>query len=57
MKIYKDLYKRITSTENLFEAWSIFKRDKRNRLDVEAFEKNVEQEIFRLGELNKENSC
>src|SRR3989344_233604 len=49
MKVYKDLYKRITSTENLFEAWNIFKRDKRNRPDVEAFEKNVEYEIFKLG--------
>jgi retron-type reverse transcriptase len=48
MKVYKDLYGRITSTENLFEAWDIFKRDKRNRLDVQAFEKNVEPEIFKL---------
>jgi len=49
MKVYKNLYNRIISTENLFEAWNIFKRDKRNRQDVEAFEKNVEYEIFKLG--------
>ena len=49
MKIYKNLYGRIISTENLFEAWSIFKRDKRNRPDVEAFEKNVEYELFKFG--------
>ncbi len=49
MKVYKNLYRQITSTENLFEAWSIFKRDKRNRPDVEVFEKNVEYELFKLG--------
>ena len=49
MKVYKNLYNRIISTVNLFEAWNIFKRDKRNRQDVEAFEKNVEYEIFKLG--------
>ncbi len=49
MKVYKDLYRRIISIENLFEAWNVFKRDKRNRPDVEAFEKNVESEIFELG--------
>lgn len=49
MKFYKNLYRQITSTENLFEAWDVFKRDKRKRPDVEAFEKNVEYEIFKLG--------
>lgn len=48
MKVYKNLYEQITSTENLFEAWNIFKRDKRNRPDVEVFEKNIECEIFKL---------
>lgn len=48
MKVYKNLYRLITSPENLFEAWDIFKRDKRNRPDVEAFEKNSEREIFIL---------
>ena len=49
MKVYKHLYDRIISTENLFEAWNMFKRDKRNRPDVEAFEKNAEYELFKLG--------
>ncbi|MBI4065823.1 hypothetical protein HY412_01350 [Candidatus Kaiserbacteria bacterium] len=48
MKIYRNLYGLISSPQNLFEAWEIFKRDKRNRPDVEAFEKNIEQEIFKL---------
>ncbi len=48
MKVYKDLYGSITSPENLFEAWDIFKRDKRGKPDVAAFEQNVEYELFKL---------
>jgi retron-type reverse transcriptase len=56
MKIYRNLYNQIISPENLFEAWDIFKSDKRNKPDVQAFEKNSEQEIFKLsGELRSKN--
>lgn len=48
MKVYRNLYEKIISIENLFEAWNVFRRDKRNRPDVEAFEKDVEYEIFEL---------
>ncbi|MDD3531410.1 MAG: reverse transcriptase/maturase family protein [Candidatus Pacebacteria bacterium] len=48
MKVYRNLFESIISTENLFEAWDVFKRDKRNRPDVERFEKNIEQEVFNL---------
>ena len=48
MKLYRNLYESIISTRNLFEAWEIFKHNKRNRPDVEAFEKNIEREIFKL---------
>ena len=48
MKIYKDLYPLIISAENLFAAWEIFKRDKRNKPDVAEFEENVERHIFQL---------
>ena len=48
MKIYKDLYRLIISAENLFAAWEIFKRDKRNKPDVAKFEQKVEQHIFQL---------
>lgn len=48
MKVYRDLYRQITSPEKLFEAWGIFKRDKRNKPDVMQFEKQLEQNIFRL---------
>jgi RNA-directed DNA polymerase len=48
MKVYRNLYELITSTENLFEAWDVFKRGKRNKPDVAAFEKNLEPEMFKL---------
>jgi len=48
MKIYKDIYPLIISAENLFAAWEIFKRDKRNKPDVMETEQNIEQEIFKL---------
>lgn len=52
MKVYRNLFESIISTENLFAAWDTFRRDKRNKPDVEAFGKNVEQELFQLaGEL------
>ncbi len=48
MKMYKDLYRLIISAENLFAAWEVFKRDKRNKPDVAEFEQKVEQHIFQL---------
>ena len=56
MKIYRNIYKLIISPENLFEAWEIFKHDKRNRPDVEAFEKNVEREILKLARKLRDKS-
>lgn len=48
MKVYKSIFRLIISPENLFLAWEMFKRDKRNKPDVMMFEKNLEQNIFRL---------
>lgn len=48
MKIYKNLFEKIISPENLFSAWDAFKSDKRNRRDVQAFEWNLEENIFQL---------
>ena len=36
------------SPDNLFAAWEIFKRDKRNKPDVAEFEQRIEQHIFQL---------
>lgn len=38
----------MTSPERLFDAWSTFKKGKRNRLDVQEFERRVEENIFEL---------
>ncbi len=48
MKIYKNLFDHIISPENLFEAWDAFKSDKRNKWDVMAFERHLEEHIFKL---------
>ena len=48
MKIYKNLFEQIISPENLFTAWDKFKKDKRNKRDVQAFEFRLEQNIFGL---------
>lgn len=48
MKVYRNLYERITAPENLFAAWDVFKSDKRNKPDVIEFEKDVERELFQL---------
>ncbi len=48
MRIYKNLFSQITALENLFAAWDEFKKDKRNKKDVQAFEFRLEQNIFEL---------
>jgi len=48
MKIYRNIFKHIISLENLFSAWDSFKRDKGSKRDVQAFEWNLEQNIFKL---------
>lgn len=48
MKIYKNLFEKIVSIENIFEAWNEFKADKRNRFDVQVFELRLEDNLFQL---------
>ncbi|HKZ42592.1 MAG TPA: reverse transcriptase domain-containing protein, partial [Candidatus Hodarchaeales archaeon] len=48
MRVYTILFNKIADAENLFSAWDEFKCGKRNRLDVLAFEENLEQNIFAL---------
>jgi retron-type reverse transcriptase len=48
MKLSKNTYQLIIAPENLFAAWNIFKRDKRNRSDVAVFEHHLEEHIFQL---------
>ena len=42
------LYKKITSTRNLFQAWKEFRKGKGNKKDVLQFEYHLEQNIFQL---------
>lgn len=48
MKIYKDIFEKIVSPENLFSAWNKFKSDKGKKKDVQRFEWELEQNIFQL---------
>ncbi len=48
MKIYKNLFEKITSLENLFGAWDEFKKGKCHKKDVQEFEFHLEQNIFKL---------
>lgn len=43
-------YLELISIKNLFQAWNEFKRDKRKRKDVQAFERNLEDSLFNLYE-------
>lgn len=48
MKVYKNIFDRIISIENLFAAWDAFKSDKRSRKDVQVFELRIEENLFEL---------
>ena len=48
MKIYHGLFNSIISPENLFSAWDVFKKGKLSKPDVQRFEWNLEENIFKL---------
>jgi len=48
MKVVKNIFNQIVSSESLFAAWDTFKRDKQQKKDVLRFEWNLEGHIFRL---------
>lgn len=48
MKIYKNIFDRMVSPENLFSAWDKFKSDKQKKRDVQYFEWRLEENIFQL---------
>ncbi|MCG2687077.1 reverse transcriptase/maturase family protein [Candidatus Parcubacteria bacterium] len=50
MKIYKNIFKDIISMENLLLGWDEFKKGKREKLDVQKFELNLENNLFTLHE-------
>jgi len=44
------MFDAIVGTENLFAAWREFRRGKRSKPDVQAFERCLEDEVFQLHE-------
>ena len=44
------MFDKIISLENLFDAWTEFKKEKANKKDVAEFEINLEDHIFKLHE-------
>lgn len=50
MKIFHNLCPSIISLENLFESWHEFAKGKRGKLDVQIFERNLENNLFQLHE-------
>ena len=48
MRIYKNIFDKIISLENLFSAWDKFKSDKQKKRDVQKFEWRLEENIFQL---------
>lgn len=48
MKIYRNIFDRIISPENLFSAWDNFKIGKQKKKDVRQFEWELEKNIFQL---------
>lgn len=51
-----EIYSNIISIENLFKAWSEFKKGKRNRKDVQVFERYLEDNLFLLHEQLREKA-
>lgn len=48
MKIYRNLFYNMVSMENVLKAWDEFKKEKREKLDVQIFEMRLEDNLFRL---------
>lgn len=48
--MHNNLFNEIISLENLFLAWDNFKRGKSSRIDIQAFEMELEENIFALHE-------
>lgn len=48
METHNNLFSQIISLENLFESWKEFRRGKRKKIDVQIFERNLENNLFAL---------
>ena len=43
-----NLFEQIISLENLFASWKEFRKGKRKKFDIQIFERNLEDELFKL---------
>jgi len=48
LKIHQNLFSQIISLENLFLSWREFRKGKRGKLDVQRFERNLEDNLFEV---------
>jgi retron-type reverse transcriptase len=48
MRTYNNIFNQIISPDSLFQAWEGFKQGKQNKPDVQAFEQDLERNIFQL---------
>ncbi len=48
MRVQDLKYCDIITIENLFQAWEEFKREKRNKKDIQEFERYLEDNVFGL---------
>src|SRR3989344_900280 len=48
MKVWHDIYIKIITLENLFQAWEEFAKGKRKKWDVICFERHLEDNLFDL---------
>lgn len=54
--ITHESYSTLTSLENIFQAWSEFKKGKRKRKDVQIFERHLEDNLFGLYQALKDKT-
>lgn len=50
MRIWHDLYSESITLENIFQAWGEFVKGKRNKRDVQVFDRHLEDNLFNLYE-------
>jgi len=48
MKIYKDIYKRLTSIENIYFSFLEFRKDKKRSSEILKFERYIEDNLFSI---------
>jgi len=48
MDVSHDLFDQIINIENLFLSWLEFRKGKANKIDVQIFERNLEDNLFKL---------